>query len=76
MINILDDTSQRHYLRKGNCGNYLKTQYIMQIVNIMWNGNSYINENLKNFVKKAMHSVDHSMYLEKPTLLLMVNLCW
>ena len=26
MINILGDTSQGHYLRKDNCGNYVKTQ--------------------------------------------------
>ena len=34
MINILGDSSQRHYLRKDNCGNYVKTQKIMEIVKI------------------------------------------
>ena len=34
MINILGDSSQRHYLRKDNCGNYVKTQKILEIVKI------------------------------------------
>ena len=73
MINILGDTSQRHYLKNGNCKNYVKTQKIMQIVKITQNGNTYIIKNLKKFVKKAMHLVNHSMCEEKPMLLLMVN---
>ena len=74
MINIIGNTSQRHYLREGNCGNYVKTQMIMQIVKITQNGNTYIIKTLKKFVKKAMNHVNHSMGQEKPMLLLMVNL--
>ena len=68
MINILGDTSQRHYFRKDNCENYVKTQKIMQIVNIARNGNTCIIENSKNFVKKAVCFVNHSMCKVKPMI--------
>ena len=61
--------------KKKNCGSYVKTQKIMQIVKITRNGNTCTIENSKNFVKKGMRPVNHSMCHEKPMLLLMVNLC-
>ena len=33
----------------------------MQVVKITQNGNTYIIKNLKKFVKKAMHLVNHSI---------------
>ena len=39
------------------------------------NGSTYIIGNSKNFVKKAMHPVNHSMCQEKPLLLSVINMC-
>ena len=73
MVNILENTSQRH-LKKDNCGNYVKAKQIMK-VKITRNGNTYSIKNLKNFVKEAMHPVNHSMYYEIPMLSQMISLC-